>query len=543
MEGVEELCAITGLDAGQAFVLLEAAGGDLAVAVQLHFDSEEGMNRPGNSAADEAAARAAQMDEDAANYGGHYGGSSDEDDGNDHADFPEPVADDDDGGGGGGGGGGGRMAARRRAHSPGAGPRGAPPPPTTRMARLYAAFGWLVSQPGISLIYRLLLGGGRFLYATGLLQLIGTVLWTPLAMLGLVAPAPPPPPPAAAAQRFETMFEERYGALHPPFFRGSCQSAIGRSRSEAKFVLVYLHDSGAEESAQFCERVLSSARFSGFVAEHFVFWVGDLASPEGRSVRRALRATQLPTLVVLAHGEMAAAMGGAFGGGGFGGAGSPGGDAGAPPAPVQALGTVAGARALDENSLIASLRGIVDAFEPLLVAARAEQNERLVERMMREQQEEEYARSLAEDQAREAREAEAGAAAAAVARAAAAEAAAAQAAAAQAEAAAEAKRAARAAKATTLAPEPTAGADDATRLVIRLSDGRRLDRRFGKRERLQAVVDYIESELPDIYDGADFELVSNYPRKVFSAETRSATLEALGLCPQATLFTKEMDEA
>ncbi|KOO32565.1 hypothetical protein Ctob_013907, partial [Chrysochromulina tobinii] len=90
MEGVEELCAITGLDAGQAFVLLEAAGGDLAVAVQLHFDSEEGMNRPGNSAADEAAARAAQMDEDAANYGGHYGGSSDEDDGNDHADFPEP---------------------------------------------------------------------------------------------------------------------------------------------------------------------------------------------------------------------------------------------------------------------------------------------------------------------------------------------------------------------------------------------------------------------------------------------------------------------
>jgi chemotaxis protein histidine kinase CheA len=247
--------------------------------------------------------------------------------------------------------------------------------------------------------------------------------------------------------------------------------------------------------------------------------------------------------VVLAHGEMAAAMGGAFGGGGFGGAGSPGGDAGAPPPPVQALGTVAGARALDENSLIASLRGIVDAFEPLLVAARAEQNERLVERMMREQQEEEYARSLAEDQAREAREAEAGAAAAAVARAAAAEAAAAQAAAAQAEAAAEAKRAARAAKATSLAPEPTAGADDATRLVIRLSDGRRLDRRFGKRERLQAVVDYIESELPDIYDGADFELVSNYPRKVFSAETRSATLEDLGLCPQATLFTKEMDEA
>eukprot|EP00966_Prymnesium_polylepis_P284651 6576600-Prymnesium_polylepis.1 len=47
---------------------------------------------------------------------------------------------------------------------------------------------------------------------------------------------------------------------------------------------------------------------------------------------------------------------------------------------------------------------------------------------------------------------------------------------------------------------------------------------------------------PDIYDGADFDLVSNYPRRVFGAAEREATLEELGLHPQAMLFTKEQDD-
>ena len=84
-------------------------------------------------------------------------------------------------------------------------------------------------------------------------------------------------------------------------------------------------------------------------------------------MRRALRANQLPSVAVLAHGDMAAGMNGGYGGGG-------GGDA-----PVQALGTVGGARALSEDSLIDALQGVLQHFEPLLVAARAEQNERIAD--------------------------------------------------------------------------------------------------------------------------------------------------------------------
>ena len=52
------------------------------------------------------------------------------------------------------------------------------------------------------------------------------------------------------------------------------------------------------------------------------------------------------------------------------------------------------------------------------------------------------------------------------------------------------------------------------------------------------MIDWIESCNPDIYE---FDLVSNYPRRVFSAEHREATLVDLGLDQSATLFTKEQE--
>ena len=159
MSTVDELASITGLEQEQASLLLEAAGGDLATAVQLHFDNEDRLDRPGNSAADEAAARAAQMEEDAANYGEF---DYDDDDG-----FPEPVPD-------------GRAA--RGAHSPV--PDGAPVPvhqprPGSRLARLYAFLGWMAAIPGFSFLYRALPGGGRALYRTGTLRSMHAPRGTP----------------------------------------------------------------------------------------------------------------------------------------------------------------------------------------------------------------------------------------------------------------------------------------------------------------------------------------------------------------------------
>ena len=87
-------------------------------------------------------------------------------------------------------------------------------------------------------------------------------------------------------------------------------------------------------------------------------------------------------------------------------------------------------------------------------------------------------------------------------------------------------------------PEPPAGAD-ATRLVIRLPDGRRLDRRFDKSTALQVVIDYVEGEAPE---EEEFDLVSAHPRMTYTKRMRPQTLSELGLHPGAQLFTREAEE-
>ena len=525
----ETLQAITGLSSEQASVLLEAAGGDLEKAVQLHFEGEDRQSISARDA-EVAASLAAEAYEqprhprgvgDAAEYGEGYDDefdcSDDDDDG-----FPEAVGEGDD-----------QVAppARgRQARSPeppaqrrvvGAA-AGAPPP----YSRWRAVYGFLAAYvPFFGYLERF----GGLLYRTGVLSVIGYVLWAPAFLLGFVGgPAARGPPPPAV--EFSVWFEEHFGPAHPRLFRGSCQSALSRSRTEAKFLLAYLHDHSEPACREFCQRVLASPLFTTFADENFIVWVGETHTPEGRAVRRALRVTQTPAVVLLAHGDLAAGIGG---GGGGGGGMMDGG------APAQALGSVQGERALNEEGLIASLAGQLEAFEPLLVAARAEQNERILDRQLRSEQEEEYLRSLAEDEAKDAAEA----AARAAAEAAAAEAAAAEAAAAQEEAdeqaAVEARREARLAKAVAVPAEPPAG-PNATRLVIKLPDGRRLDRRFDKSATLQAALDYVESEDPDAETA--YDLVSNFPRKVFTREQSDETLESLGLHPQAMLFTREAEE-
>ena len=493
---LSDLAAITGLPHEEAEILLAAAGGDLATAVQLHFDREDG-----DAAVARDAAMAAQVAAD--EYGGDGEGEDDEE--GDDEDFPDELD---------------HTPPRRLARSPEPAGGGAV---AARYPRLGMLYGWLAAYvPFFSYAQRF----GRYAYRTGIIGFLGSLLWAPLALIGLVGGGRRPGAPAGPVRPFSDWFEEHHGQTHPHFFRGSCQSALSRSRADAKFLLAILHEHGSPECEQFCSTILASALFTAFANENFIVWVGELHTPEGRAVRRALRVSQQPAVVLLAHGDMAAAAGM---GGGLGGGDGP---------PVQALGSVQGARALNEEGLIASLASQLEAFEPLLVAARAEQHERMNDRLLREEQDAEYQRSLAEDEAKDAAEAasrEAAARAAEATQAAEAEAQAVEAA--EAEAAAR-RQAERSNKAATLPPEPPAGVE-ATRLVIRLPDGRRLDRRFDKTCLLQAAIDLVESEVPD---GDDIDLVSNYPRKVFTREMRGETLEALGLHPAATLFTREVDD-
>ena len=511
-EKLEQLCAITGLEEPAAQNLLDAAGGDLDVAVSLHFNFEDGQTAGGSGAAGSGFGGGAPPYIE----GDYEEDEEDEDDEDDEEGFEEEEDDDDDEGEGMPGG-----PSAPQGGAAGGGDGGAIVP------RLRSLFGLLSRLPGFSLLAAVAIRLGSLLWRTGIPRFFGSLLLAPLSAIGLLrGDAAGVPQGAIAIQRFESSFEERYGATHPRFFRGTCAQALQASRRDLRFLLVYLHADSAD-AATFAQRVLSSALFTHFVDENLTFWVGDVASLEGRRMRQALRVQQLPALVVLAHGDLAPHQGpgGAGGGGG---------------AITQALGSLPGCHALDDDRVVDQLNMILRQYEPLLVAARAERHQLDMDRQMREEQQQEYARALAEDQAREAaEEAERErellaqqAAEAAIAEQERLER--------EEEAAAEARIHDRRAKGATLPAEPPQGAADATRVVVRMPDGRRLDRRFPKDCALRVVVDWVESEEPELFD---FALVSNYPRKEFGdAEQLATSLDELGLHPSAMFFTKDVSE-
>lgn len=268
---VAELSAITGLDHDAAENLLQATGGDLATAVELHFEQDDSAR---SSARDAALAASVAAEE----YGDDVGDEYDDEDGEDG--FPD--AEDEPGGGppplqpG----------PRRAVRSPEPhGEGGAAMAP--HYPRLGALYRWAAAYlPFFGVAERI----GRFTYRTGIVGFLGTLLWAPLALIGLVGPGGGRRGgPAGPVRPFGEWFEEFHGTTHPRFFGGSCQSALSRSRADAKFLLAYLHDHGAPECEQFCSQVLASALFAAFADENFIVWVGELHTPEGRAVRRALR--------------------------------------------------------------------------------------------------------------------------------------------------------------------------------------------------------------------------------------------------------------
>ena len=308
---IADLMSFTGLGAEEAAILLEAAGGDLAAAATLHFEQQDG---PGAGSASATAAPDRPMvsdDEDVIDF--------------DEAINGEPPNR-------GGGGGGGNNAAAGAVED-------MPPPLFGAYPRLSYALNLLWRVPGIPMISSFALRISSFLYNMGLTGL----LLGPLRILGLLPNQPRIPAGAPAVRRLESIFETDFGTTHPTFFRGTCQQALQRSRQEAKFVLVCLYSPSEPETAEFCRRVLSSMLFTAFANENFVFWLGDTGSSEGRSVRHALHVRSSPALVVLAHGDIAVAMGGA---GGLGGGDGP---------AAQSLGSVQGARVVEEEQVIFQL--------------------------------------------------------------------------------------------------------------------------------------------------------------------------------------------
>lgn len=90
---------------------------------------------------------------------------------------------------------------------------------------------------------------------------------------------------------------------------------------------------------------------------------------------------------------------------------------------------------------------------------------------------------------------------------------------------------------------PPAGASYKTAtLKFHLHNGTRLERIFYAHDTLQRVRDYIDVEFFDREIAiTNYELATNFPKKVYGADMVDVTLQDAGLAPQSLVFVQDLD--
>ncbi|XP_024515464.1 plant UBX domain-containing protein 8-like [Selaginella moellendorffii] len=90
-------------------------------------------------------------------------------------------------------------------------------------------------------------------------------------------------------------------------------------------------------------------------------------------------------------------------------------------------------------------------------------------------------------------------------------------------------------KAESLPAEPTQEDDQAVTILVRLPDGSRHGRRFRKSDKLQNLFDFID--LSRAVEPGTYRLVRQYPRRAFTGDDHAASFDSLGLTSkQEALF-------
>jgi len=337
---------------------------------------------------------------------------------------------------------------------------------------------------------------------------LSSVVWFPIRLFELFSPwnwlwASKHQDPSAACAKFIQEFQLSYvnGAV-PEFFQGSYQQVCSKAKSEFKFLVVYLHSSGHTNTPTFCRETLCASSVTDFMRENVIFWGASVNMSEGFQLSHVLGASTFPFMAVLCNNS----IGG-----------------------LTVVDRIEGPVLPEE--LITRFSLSLENHSAPLAAARIEQEERNRDRLLREEQDQEFQRALHQDQEKERlhRENEQ-----------------------RAQAAADAMRRQdvdrlmleqerKLAKSRLLAQlpqQPSADDKNVSQLVIRLPDGSRLTRRFSTHNNLQNVVDFVNSDarVPWVEPGS-FDLVTHFPRRVFSDP--QITLAEAGLFPHASLFVEE----
>ncbi|CAH0478272.1 unnamed protein product [Peronospora belbahrii] len=331
--------------------------------------------------------------------------------------------------------------------------------------------------------------------------------------------------PQTAARKFTHQLRQRYGeTVTPEFEHTSFRDAVSTARTASKFLLVFLHSNIHDQADGFCRTTMCTERMSNYLnnSDCIVSWAGCVQYAEGFGVSLSLGCASFPYVALLSCVSRGIHV-------------------------IEKITAI-----LPPDEMLEKLNAAVDRNTQLLTTARHIHQQRTEAQILREQQDREYQESLAADRRRE-QEIRENAARKEMERV---------------EKEEEERRvkdkARRAeeeesrrkeeygmeiqAKRVRIAQGPKSrvpppGADYKTAVLkFHLHNGTRLDHIFYAHDTLKTVRDFIDVEFFDReITIRNYELATNFPKKVYGPEVLDVTLTDAGLAPQALVFVQDLD--
>ena len=179
--------------------------------------------------------------------------------------------------------------------------------------------------------------------------------------------------PQRDVSKFVQDFESTYGSEHPEFFAGSYSQVLEEAKKELKFLLVYLHSEDHQDADRFCIDVLCNQELRSYISDNFIVWGCSVKYPEGQRVSEALRESTYPFLAVIVLRQHRMVV----------------------------VGRQEGY--IQPQPLVAWLEQTVREYESFIVAARVDRDERNFNREIRSEQDAIFAETLRKDQEEEER--------------------------------------------------------------------------------------------------------------------------------------------
>lgn len=334
--------------------------------------------------------------------------------------------------------------------------------------------------------------------------------------------------PRDTAARFAREFEEEYGRHELIFFDNGYAQAYDLAKKELKFLLVVLISPEHDDTSTFVRETLLSpdvVRYVNDPQNNTLLWAGNVQDSEAYQVSAALNCSKFPFVALIAFNPQLS------------------------PPSMSTIARITGL--LSPLELISKLRTAITQHSTVLERVRAAQMEQTAARNLRNEQNNAYERSLAQDRerARQRREAEA-----------------------------EERRLEQQAKAKieaeakdrenlvkwkswrvqSMLPELDHDTKDVTRVSIRMPSGERIVRRFDANSRMEELYAFVEchdilqsepsSHSPPVTKPQDyqheykFRLVSPMPRTVHSSEDDGTIGRTIGRSGNLIVEPIEQDD-